>query len=157
MSPSALAAGDGGAICFRAPAQEGRGGGDLRFLLLGSALTCGGSLARALPCADLLRQHVPERPHLPPAGKLSKEEALAKKREEELNAQDEAAAEYSSKDLDGLTVTHNAADIAAGETVIMTLKDSTVLSERDGDVEVRACFRIPPLGSGWSRSAFWMI
>jgi hypothetical protein len=115
------------------------------------------SLAHPLPCADLLRQHVPERPHLPPAGKLSKEEALAKKREEELNAQDEAAAEYSSKDLDGLTVTHNAADIAAGETVIMTLKDSTVLSERDGDVEVRACFRIPPLGSGWSRSAFWMI
>eukprot|EP01047_Picozoa_sp_COSAG01_P003295 COSAG01_NODE_96_length_26789_cov_36.697089_8_plen_92_part_00 len=91
---------------------------------------------------------MPERPRLPPAGKLSKEEALAKKREEELNAQDEAAADYSSKDLDGLTVTHNAADIAAGETVIMTLKDSTVLSERDGDVEVRACFRIPLLGSG---------
>eukprot|EP01052_Picozoa_sp_SAG31_P010346 SAG31_NODE_565_length_14056_cov_22.573189_5_plen_763_part_00 len=66
---------------------------------------------------------------------VEKERQLATKRAAELDALDDAAA-YTEKDLSGLTVEHDANDIGEGETVIMTLKDSTILREEDGDVEM---------------------
>ena len=66
---------------------------------------------------------------------LDKERELAKKREAELEAQDEQA-EYTSADLAGLKVAHDVGDLADGQSVVMTLKDSSILTERDGDVHM---------------------
>ena len=66
---------------------------------------------------------------------LDKERELAKKREAELEAQDKQA-EYTSADLAGMTVAHDFGDLRDGETVIMTLKDTSILHEENGDVSM---------------------
>eukprot|EP01043_Picozoa_sp_COSAG02_P014194 COSAG02_NODE_581_length_20056_cov_9.304906_5_plen_784_part_00 len=66
---------------------------------------------------------------------LDKERELAKKREAELEAQDKAA-EYTGADLAGMTVAHDVGDLRDGESVIMTLKDSSILQEENGDVSM---------------------
>ena len=65
---------------------------------------------------------------------LDKDRELAKKREAELEAQDKQGDEYTSADLAGMSVAHDVGDMRDGETVIMTLKDSSILQEEDGDV-----------------------
>jgi U4/U6.U5 tri-snRNP-associated protein 1 len=69
-------------------------------------------------------------------GKVKETEAAAK-RAAELDAQDKAA-EYTEKDLAGLAVQHDADDIREGETVIMTLKDSYIVEEEDGELGINS-------------------
>jgi U4/U6.U5 tri-snRNP-associated protein 1 len=66
---------------------------------------------------------------------LDKERELAKKREAELEAQDKAA-EYTGADVAGMTVAHDVGDMRDGESIIMTLKDSSILHEENGDVSM---------------------
>lgn len=65
--------------------------------------------------------------------KLTREQELAKKREAELNAQDEEKDNYTSADIAGMTVAHDSDAIRDGETVIMTLKDSSIVDDQNGE------------------------
>jgi len=60
------------------------------------------------------------------------ERALAATREQELECQEQMVEEsYTSRQIDGLTVGHDFADIEEGEEMILTIKDMDVLDEDD--------------------------
>eukprot|EP00053_Salpingoeca_punica_P009009 m.80579 g.80579 ORF g.80579 m.80579 type:complete len:485 (+) comp14847_c0_seq1:84-1538(+) len=68
--------------------------------------------------------------------KQKQEAAAAKKAKEldELDQMSQTKPTYTANDLKGLQVAHDADDLTEGQTTILTLKDSRVLDDSEGDI-----------------------
>jgi U4/U6.U5 tri-snRNP-associated protein 1 len=68
--------------------------------------------------------------------KQARDKELALRRARELEEAEAAQSAYSAKDLSGMKVKHGAGDIKAGESMILTLKDSRIVTKGDDGFRV---------------------
>ena len=68
--------------------------------------------------------------------KQARDKEAAVRRVREMEEAEAQQSSYSSKDLSGMKVKHGSGDIRAGESMILTLKDSRIITKGDDGLRV---------------------
>jgi CO dehydrogenase/acetyl-CoA synthase beta subunit len=68
--------------------------------------------------------------------KQARDKEAAVRRAREMEEAEAQQSSYSSKDLSGMKVKHGSGDIRAGESMILTLKDSRIITKGDDGLRV---------------------
>ena len=68
--------------------------------------------------------------------KQARDKEAAVRRAREMEEAEAHQSSYSSKDLSGMKVKHGSGDIRAGESMILTLKDSRIITKGDDGLRV---------------------